>query len=303
MGFIEKWIESLDYDFELVTSTCVRYKSPRSTCAACAAACTEEAIVYSQGKPTIDQEKCSECGRCIVACPVQAIAGILPKQLFFKKKFIITQAEPLSVKELLIYHAKGITTVASREAPIGREWRERLAEVNQLLEQLGEQPFLFETEVQLESTYSRRELFSLWKKESQSLVKQVTPAKWRFNHLKLELSQYYPDQQFFRIDLDKEKCTLCQACERLCPKSSIKLEEGYFTLNAQVCSGCKLCQETCPEQVIKVTSLISRVQKLNFTVYEKICAECGESYQSLQGDSQKCPMCTRRKTHILNDSF
>jgi hypothetical protein len=39
VGLMEKWIESLDYDYELVKSACVRYKSPRSTCDACVTAC------------------------------------------------------------------------------------------------------------------------------------------------------------------------------------------------------------------------------------------------------------------------
>jgi ferredoxin len=79
-----------------------------------------------------------------------------------------------------------------------------------------------------EELYSRRELFSFWKKESQSIMKSVAPAKWRFNHDQLDLSKYYPEYQFVNIMIDANKCTLCKACQFLCTKNVSVLSSQDF---------------------------------------------------------------------------
>lgn len=300
MGFVEMWVESLVYDYEILSSACVRHKSPRSSCEKCLAACQEGAIILTQGKPIIDNEKCTDCGKCMVACPVQAVAGILPKQSFFQKKLIATNIEPPSIKELLIYNAKGVTTIACEEKEFSQAWKDSVEEVNLLLGQLGKAPFMTEMETSFGNSYSRRELFSLLKKESQSLVRQVTPAKWRFNHLDLDVNQYYPDHQFFDVTIAHEKCTLCKACKVTCPKTCFRLDDKGFTVNLQSCSGCMLCQELCPEKAITVTSSISTAVTKCLEVYQKTCIQCKNSFQTLHDQDEKCPICASRRADYLN---
>jgi len=300
VGFVEKWIESLDYDFEIFSSACIRNKSPRSNCEKCLTACREGTITLSQGKPIIDHQKCGGCGNCLAACPVQAIAGILPKQSFFQKKLMADHKEPPSSKELLIYHAKGVTTIACEEKELSQAWKDSVEEVNLLLDQLGKTPFMTETEISFENAYSRRELFSLWKREGQSLVKQVTPAKWRFNHMDLDVNRYYPEYQFFDVTLAHEKCILCKACEATCPKTCFSLGEYDFTINLQSCSGCMLCQEICPEKAITVISSISTAVTKPFDVYQKTCSLCKNNFQTLHEYDEKCPICESRKAGYLN---
>ena len=79
-----------------------------------------------------------------------------------------------------------------------------------------------------EEVYSRRELFSLWKKESKSLIREMSPAKWRFNHHALNVRQYYTDFQFTNITVDIDKCTLCQVCERICDQKCFEIQNEHF---------------------------------------------------------------------------
>ncbi|MFZ7943402.1 4Fe-4S dicluster domain-containing protein [Neobacillus sp. 19] len=301
MGFVDKWVESLAYDFEILPSACVRHISPRSTCEKCLTACLEDAITFSEGKLVIDNQKCTSCGKCLAACPVQAVAGILPKQSFFQKKLIaMTNVDPPPLKELLIYHAKGVTTIACEEKEFSQAWTDSLEEVHSVLDQLGKKPFMIEKEIVLENSYSRRELFSLWKKESQSFVRQVTPAKWRFNHMDLDVNRYYPDYQFFDVTIAPEKCTLCKACEVTCPKTCFNLGENDFTINLQSCSGCMICQDLCPENAVSVTRLLATAISKSLDVYQKTCSLCKNSFQTLHDHDEKCPVCASRKDGYLS---
>ena len=49
MGLLTKWAESLDYEFEILT-TCSRHRSPRSTCVKCFDVCDQDAITTGKWK-------------------------------------------------------------------------------------------------------------------------------------------------------------------------------------------------------------------------------------------------------------
>lgn len=112
MGLLSKWIESLDYDYE-ISSHCTRYVSPHSTCEKCLDSCDAEAIDLHNGKPRIDNKGCIECGKCISACPVQAIAGIYPKRMIIQNELVVHDQKIPTVKELLILFKKGIKTIVA----------------------------------------------------------------------------------------------------------------------------------------------------------------------------------------------
>ena len=81
MGVLSKWVESLDYEYEILTS-CIRHRSPRSTCEECVKRCHENAISIHNSKRVIDNKKCTECGQCIPACPVQGSSWYLSKEKY-----------------------------------------------------------------------------------------------------------------------------------------------------------------------------------------------------------------------------
>ena len=228
MALLSKWVESLDYEYEILSS-CTRHRGDHSNCIKCVDACDKGAIAIINGKPVIDHSKCVQCGECLVACPVQAVAGILPKREIKRNRLIITNRHFPTIKELLILHKKGVHSIIFEDESFIQECMDRVEQVNQMLMELRESPFSISTDsVEGKETCSRRKLFSLWKKESKSLMKEMTPAKWRFNQNALNLSQYYKDFQFTNIAVDIDKCTLCAVCEETVIKNVLIFKKNTF---------------------------------------------------------------------------
>ncbi|MDQ0155416.1 4Fe-4S dicluster domain-containing protein [Robertmurraya andreesenii] len=294
MGIFSKWIESLDYEYCILTS-CSRHKSPRSTCTSCLDICPTEAITLKNGIPVIHQKKCMECGKCISACPVQAVAGIFPKREFIQQHLVVDKDRIPSVKEMLVYARKGVKGIISEEN-VGEAWSETIEKTNELLKKLDMAPLSIQYKKieRKEETYTRRELFFSWKEETQSLMKEMAPAKWRFNHKDLDLSKYYQDYQFADIYLDTEKCTLCKACQKLCDKNCIQITNSHVIISAQACSACRLCEDICPEKAISVSETVRQYEERKFDIQMKTCQTCGQSFEALSDSVEECVRCTKK---------
>ncbi len=299
MGLLSNWVESLDYEYEISTS-CTRYRSPRSACTKCIISCNKQAISLVNSKPVLEKEKCVECGNCIAACPEQAITGIYPIRTIFQNQLFITNNNILSVKELLVFYQKGVRGIICENPSMMEEWMQPIFDANTKLELLGEEPFHtnFSSIEIKEELYSRREIFSFWKKEGGSVLKQVTPAKWRFNQKNFDLTQYYKDYQFTKITVDSEKCTLCTACQNLCNKNCFEIGEDYFSISAQKCSACNLCADTCPEQAIVVEEQISKKEETKLPILKKVCIECRNNFNTLSEHEEKCVGCKIRSRFL-----
>lgn len=66
-----------------------------------------------------------------------------------------------------------------------------------------------------------------------------------------------------RVTIDREKCTLCGICSRMCPNSVYTVVTGMVKGREKVvgiqednllCSGCELCVISCPSKVISIRS-------------------------------------------------
>lgn len=298
MGLLDRWIESLDYEFQVIHS-CTRHQSPHSECSKCIDICSEEAIVLKNGKPFIQNEKCTECGYCIAECPVQAVEGFFPKRTIIQNQFVITDDRPPAIRELLGYYKKNVTTIACEQEALNDPWQQTVAEANEMLKALNEVPFsiICKKLKQEEKKFTRRDIFTIWKTEAQTTMKQMAPAKWRFNHEDLALTKYYRDYQFTEVKIDPNKCTLCTACEKLCTKKCFQVNSTDFTISAQSCSGCMLCQDICPEKAITVEERIMSAIDIVLPLYTKECKTCNKDYQTLQEHDEKCVMCKKREEY------
>ena len=136
------------------------------------------------------------------------------------------------------------------------------------------------------------------KKSSQSLIVQGTPAKWRFNHNDLDLAKYYPDYRFTSITVDSNTCTLCKACDILCPKKCLTISETSFTVAAQTCSSCQLCVDICPEKAITIKNHITAVNGIHYPIYKMQCRVYHQPYNTLREYDEKCVMCTKRVGYL-----
>ena len=53
--------------------------------------------------------------------------------------------------------------------------------------------------------------------------------------------------------VDEEACTLCGACQTVCPTEAISLGDAAVQVSAEACCGCGACVEACPNDAIKVS--------------------------------------------------
>jgi energy-converting hydrogenase B subunit K len=79
------------------------------------------------------------------------------------------------------------------------------------------------------------------------------------------------------IDVDLEKCILCENCAIHCPMEAIprtattkkSIKEGFSFVQDKLCMNCKLCTKICPEEAIKENS------EGRIVVDDSKCTYCG----------------------------
>lgn len=293
MGLIDNWLESLAEEIN-ISNSCVRNVSPFSTCNICIENCPENAIEIRNKKVSI-MSNCNSCGDCIPACPVNAIEGIVEKRWVVEDTLLFIEQTKMSSKELLYYYHKGIRKIATMDKELNPPWNHAIEEANKVLGEMGKQKVEVIKDIKQpepeEKEISRRELFSFFKKESISLIANFTPATWRFNHKDYSLEGMYSEWQFHDIEINKENCTLCQACFKLCPTNVFKVENEQFTINAIHCVSCMLCEDICKEKSIHITDKIKRTESIIHTVFQKTCMKCKKKFLNWKEEDDICFFC------------
>ena len=52
--------------------------------------------------------------------------------------------------------------------------------------------------------------------------------------------------------VDEQTCTLCGACQTVCPNEAIALGQNAVKVNADLCCGCGACVDVCPNKAIRL---------------------------------------------------
>lgn len=88
------------------------------------------------------------------------------------------------------------------------------------------------------------------------------------------------------ISVNQEKCSLCESksCTKLCPTSTITLEDGKAVIDSEKCVGCGACVNMCPEEAIALVRDLGPVIKTKeLLVDQETCVQC-------QVCEENCPM-------------
>jgi ferredoxin len=294
MSLLVKWMESLSIDVS-ITERCLLRVSRKSSCRSCVDACEHSALAIVDQLVTVDTSKCDSCGGCFSACPVSAITGSMPKRQSRNGLLIYESHYCPSVKELLIYRKQGIKGFMIPTGWQDDRWVAVIEEANSVLLELNLEPFCFQLAEELsEQTISRRELLFSAKNKGKSLAQELTPAAWRVNSDGWSLPAAFPEFQFYQVELDTTKCSLCQACFRLCSQQVFQISDSELVIDHQKCTDCALCEDICPEDAIVIRNMVREKSESRVAVVKSRCNRCKQQFYAFAGiESELCHVCAK----------
>jgi ferredoxin len=297
MSLLVNWLESLHEEMK-VSSKCVRERNRKSTCSYCFETCKHEAFVVKGNIPIINIDRCTMCDDCMIACPVSAIEGVVNNRAFDKVSLVVDPNYIISIKELLIYKKRGITSIQVPQ-PLTEDWKIVINQTNSQLQILGETPFELLHKDRTE-VLSRRAFFGKFQKEGKHLAKSMAPAAWKMERDDWKLTKYYPDYQFFSVKLNIEECTLCQACFTLCSEDVFTIKDGMLQLHSEKCVNCTSCVDVCPEHAIEIQVDVIKKGEQVLKVHSKNCIGCGHSFYTFLSETEQCHVCINRDPDWLS---
>lgn len=296
MSILVNWLESLHEEMS-VTTKCSRVRNRKSTCNYCVENCKHNAIEIT-GVIFIDTKKCILCGECMIACPVSAIEGMASSRYFEKGSLVFDDSYTPSLKELLIYKKRGMTSILVANQ-LNQDWETVLSNANEQLLLLDQEPIAVVEKVK-EEVFSRRAFFGSFQKEGKQLAKSMAPAAWKMEHDDWKITKYYPDFQFYSLKIDKDQCTLCQACFSLCPEDIFQLEDNKLVIDNGQCVNCNSCTDVCSENAIEIISVIKRKIEQVESVHFNSCQGCGHRFYTFDKETEKCHVCANRDPEWLS---
>ncbi|MEH7491748.1 4Fe-4S binding protein [Neobacillus niacini] len=298
MSILVNWLESLHEEMK-VTTKCSRVKNKKSTCSYCMEKCEHNAFELNGDVFIIDSTKCTLCGECMIACPLSAIEGVASNRNFEKGSLNFDNSFTPSLKELLIYKKRGMTTIQLSDQELNQEWEKVLVETNMRLQLLNESPITVSEKVK-DEVFSRRAFFGSFQREGKQLAKSMAPVAWKMEKDDWKLTKYFPNYQFYTVEINQEQCTLCQACFSLCGEAVFELMECKLLIKAERCVNCTSCRDVCPEKAIKIQQEIKRKSEQVKRVHSKTCKDCRHTFYTFDKETEKCHVCVIRDPDWLS---
>lgn len=332
---------------------CMNLRNKNEKCRKCINVCSTEAMKQEEDRITIDETLCKGCGICSVVCPSQAVQ--MPE--FYKgidinkldeKSFVLVGCERqhnpvdmefsclnglhleyvtaliillkgkeiyFNVSECTNCSIKGDSSILENSLKEAKKFLDALNIVYHI-------KLTYEKEylpLYHETTLTRRELFSLIKKKSSNIAKDIIDNTFYefkisgFTHREILLNAIENLMKdidegplirdiFFRswnINLNCDGCSFCQA---ICPWDSWQIEEREDKLvikhSARKCRGCGLCLKLCPNEAIEnegfsLSYLQEDVIKKEIPLVS--CSRCFAKYVPKDKETNLCSSCAKKE--------
>lgn len=201
---------------------------------------------------------------------------------------------------MLIYKKRGIQSIQIERHPLNPNWGNVVKETNGLLKFMGEPPLQIVQKGKREEIFSRRSFFTILQNEGKHLIKGFAPAAWKLEEKMWNLANYYPEYQFYLIEINKKECTLCQACFSFCSQNVFQLENHTLQVNHEKCVGCMACIDICSEKAIFIKMDVAKKSIIREPLQVKKCIDCGQTYHTFQANVLKCHVCKERNSEWLS---
>ncbi|MEH7746059.1 hypothetical protein V7659_13605 [Neobacillus drentensis] len=215
---------------------------------------------------------------------------------FENRSLIYDDTITLTVKELLIYKSRGLKSVKMEPNLHGETV---IKQTNKMLIELKQDPIAMEQK-HSEERFSRRAFLSSMRTGGKKLVKSMAPASWRMEANEWNLANYFAGYQFYTVELDYNKCTMCKVCFNFCTQEVFHVTDSYLYIENDKCVNCTDCTDICQEDAIRIIPDIKIKSELRSPLFSKECQDCGQSFYSFQTERKKCPICMNRDPRWLS---
>lgn len=348
--FIEKLAE--EHYPEIKLKKCINFHGMPNGCSKCKDLCPEKAITFKPGKIMFDENICSRCGICKAICPTQAIIlkGLgeenILRTIKDKDNIIFSCSKKNGVGTLKLsclngFHSELLAALfilfkdkkfyfnLSRcsNCQIINNSCIFLSSLNiavdfvKLLE-INPQYEIINDEADLRGlsneNISRRELFSLLKKESSYLAAQTadTIIGGKDNQVsmrrillksieKIEGSQEkteYDNLPFFAFWNVNDSCDGCGFCQSICLGGAWKVEKEEekvsISHNSGKCYNCGICANLCSKRAIIKGNFSVDALKSYVIKYDKnlvVCSSCKKKFVPSNEEKKYCAICEKKE--------
>lgn len=269
-----------------VGSSCVRNQLARHDCQACVAVCPVQAITATATTPVIDALDCLHCGRCLFACPVDALENIRPETRRFIASTLVAPFSSLepSVDELLMWHQQYGIRAVEMDAQQYPGWLRAVAALNLRLRELNATLWQILPPQPKAINTARRHFI----KASDLDVQSATVSTGRRAR-----RQAYSALSEYQLSLDTSRCTVCGACARVCGEKALNLGDGELTFSSSACTGCNSCAVVCPVDAVRIDMQTGENRELRFIGKQKTCRCCQREFYSFNPQADRCAVCQR----------